>query len=433
MSAWSTMMHDAAPAALVLLGALPLDIYREIFARTEYATLRDACRLLNRALGKIAIQTLHARRYVPCAAGAPMQQVLDTGALLALVHVNWAREQVETHMLDVCTLPFGAFAVLLRTRQRSSFASVLLATFDARACLRRVQLLPLQQIAAQSDPTEIWPVLFREMRVHFMYVRGRHLYLLLLLDGRPLERYYLVRYTCGGVEPPLIRLAPRTLPRAVAQHGPARWTVLEPDMCAVAAVEPLRFALRCRGQRASDALDSAAADEYDQTVMLEMDGDLNVTRAVTLDAPCASNLARYEASAPWSGAYDDLSEQFTVDTHGRYVFVSQCVGTRPSVLLFEPRGGTLVQCVPLDGFERGPSITLIYATEPHVHVYALQPGLSAQVQLQSEHKTSVVTRSIRRDNRDESLLLEDGHVLTRLHVRRKQLVICKNALLPFAP
>ncbi len=274
MSAWSDKMRDVAPTAVSLLGALPLDVYRMIFAALDYATLRDACRALNSVLGPIACQTLAALRYTLNATDVvPLERAIDahvffthnrgtppaqTGDAEAEAAAEAAAEaEACKHTMAVlreCALPLGGFLLLLRVGYGTD-NRLLLASFNAQAKLARVLPLRLENSAVTAMPN---------YAVRFMYAHRRRVYILFYLFGMP-PTHVMVRYTLDVDELPLVRVMPPAFAHDEPRQGPQQWTGCSVETCAVAASEPLRLVLCCRGQPTVGLLD--------QAVMLEMDAD----------------------------------------------------------------------------------------------------------------------------------------------------------------
>ncbi len=410
MNACWSAVYDAASAAS-LLGALPLDVYRLIFRALDYATLRDACRVLNSVLGPVAQQTLDAMRYALAATDAvPISCAMPIAALrqrlfVPSTHVAHGSTQHTgfVYILDMCGLPLGGFLLVLHVHDAGRFQYAL-ASFSAHAKLERV--LPVQWPAEQLQLDAY------SVQVRFVYAHDRRVYIMLEYDA-PVRGAVLVRYALDANEPVQVRVVPRTLARDVPHEGPARWTELSVASCAVATTEPLRLVLCCNGVQTAPLLD--------QVVLLEMDADLNTTRALTLCTPDDNNL-QPDAPAPWpsSGHFSGVTAQFCVDTHGRYVFRAAQVGAGgAALLLFEPQHGALVTCVWLDACEphvtdRDAALYFVHTAAPHENIYLSFYGSDRIVQVfDAVNGTPPRISHVTYMELDHSapLLLDDGYLL----------------------
>ncbi len=417
---WSAVYNTAGAASL--LGALPLDVYRVIFRALDYATLRDACRMLNSVLAPVARQTLDALRYTLNATDAvPLQRTIDVQVFYACAAQTGDTQAAAaapactytTMILRACALPLGGFLLLLRVCCGTDDCRLLLASFNAQAKLMRV--LPLR-----LGP-KIGAIPLQYCTVRFLYAHRRCVYILLQRGTVP-PTHVMVRYTLDADEFPLVRAVPRALTHDVPRDGPQRWTKCTVETCAVASNESLRLVLCCRGQQTVGLLD--------QVVMLEMDSELNVRRVLTLCAPTRKDLAHCAIGAPWpdSGRYSGLEPQCAVDTHGRYVFLSKRVGAHAALLLFEPQCGVLLACMSLYTFETGVALGSLMTAEPHASLYVFQPRHSRAVRVSLgesvlAHESAQYLVVDRR-----AVVLDDGYVLVESHVRDKCLVLCKQPL-----
>ncbi len=371
MSACWSAVYDAAPAAVSLLGALPLDVYRVIFAALDYATLRDACRVLNSVLAPVARQTLDAMRYAPIADGdnaPPIQCSLEQRAFFTQWCSHWC-ERCRLSACAACALRLGGFMLALRVCcTMPDHAALLLASFSARGRLERVWPLPAEPLRVVLADEATLQISCARCTVLYLYAYERHVYLLLQHDESNLCA--MVRYARDTLfEAPRVLCFTHAVLHAVPRAGPARWTLLRVASCAVASIKPLRFALFCRGKGTST---------LDQVVMLEMDADLNLCRALTLTTPTETNAAGGDYRAPWpsSGMFSGLRLCFHVDAHGRYVFVSMQVGEHVSLLVFEPQHGMLITRVSLHVLRCDARLQLLCAGEPQrrVCLYQSSPG-----------------------------------------------------------
>ncbi len=438
-------MRRAAPATLSLLGALPLDVYREIFARTDYATLRDACRVLNTVLGPVALQTLHALRYRRNTEYvAPISVLSDTHMLVARwqaalgamfdPHARW-----QVQPLRACALPLGGFLVLVQLHDgryacTDSTDALALASFDAHANLQRVASLPLGSVCTDRNGGAIR---LAHCEAPYMHVDGHRVYILLRSYQTLPASHCMMRFLLDAADKHGFYVCP--VPRMPAAHvprdGPARWTTLQPESCAVSATAPLRLTLYCLGVRPNLAMD--------QAVMLEMDADLNPCRTLTLSTPTSQSLDAHQ-SAPWpaTGDYAGVCAQFQVDTYGRYVLLSSRVGAQPALLLFEPRDGVLLACVALTCFQCNSELTLLPRAEPHAIVCVGQPYMHCvmHVRLDAAGAADVCCVLCTRRNllgltRYDSFMrvkrrvtvLDDGYVLANPHIHDHDLVLEKFA------
>ncbi len=423
------------------LGSLPLDVYRLLFRAIEYRTL-CTCRTLNKTLAAVVRKALCARRYAPQTNDAHIYQCalnlrhneLDSnasqsefftvqstqiaatslnkqapGQCVDTVPIDWNANlrctACITSVLRACALPLGEFLAVIHLYDGANHTQMLLARFDARATLQRVFTLPLETLAAATQPEA------RRWSVRFMHAHERGMYL--LVRASRYAEYVLVCYRHGW--PLRVCVVDRTPECDWPRDGPALWTDLAPESCAVAttvhvATVPLQLVLCCRGVNVHG---------MDQIVMLEVDAvAMQVRRALTLSTPITSNLARYgaHADAPWprTGYYSGVQcQQFVVDTHGRYVFLSACVGARAALLLFDPRGGVLLACVAFEPLHVCSLATLLPIAEPHACVYVSCSccAHTFEVRLQSATAPFTVLRIPHVNAVKLGLLLEDGYVL----------------------
>ncbi len=407
MSAWSTRMRDAAPAAISLLGVLPIDVYRMIFCALDYATLRDACRMLNSVLGPIACQTLVTLRYTLNTNHATtIERSIDAPAILSPYDAG--------RIVGACALPLGGFLLLLRvTGWCPAVAALVLASFDAQAKLQRI--LPLR-----VSPVPHVPQPLADYDVRYMHAHGRCVYMLLVHR----ETQLMLCYTLDADEPPCVHILAHALASDVPREGPARWIEHSIQTCAVANVEPLRFVLCCRGRRGADALD--------QVVMLELDGAVRIRRALTLSTPTELNLARYETTAPWprSGHYAGLDPLFHVDTHGRYLFLSPQVDTCAALLLFEPQHGVLLACVSLGWHSFNLAFTSVPTAEPHssLYVHNYRDGCAVLISLRQVATPPTLCPVPYVAITHSSIRLDDGYVLVGASLDKDRLVLCKQPI-----
>ncbi len=400
MSAWPS---DA-------LGVLPLDVYRVIFAALDYATLRDACRTLNKTLAALARQVLITRRYAPHRHAAPSLRwgllAQDYARWHALIACKNARAclnepgarctDCDAHVSHACALPLGGFLLAIYARGcLDNTRRLLLAVFDAHATLQRVLPLHLGSTYLAYHP---W---------HVMLMRAHNRCVYILVEQQHMDAVSQPILLCYTHDAPLrISVLPCARTSDVPCDGPARWTRLILESCAVA---PPQLVLCCRG---------ANTGYMDQIVMLEMDlHDMRVRRTLTLEMPTETNLAQYAAhAAPWprTGQYSGVRRHFHVDPCGRYVFFSQQVGAHAALLLFEPLHGTLLAYVALEPLMCGTQITTLCTAEPHSRVYLsqLSPLCTVSVSLEDFIVSSCVPCiSPVLDAVVEPLLLDDGYML----------------------
>ncbi len=430
---WSAVYNAAGAASL--LGALPLDVYRVIFCALDYATLRDSCRSLNTALGPVALQTLRQRRYEPVAAAAdhtaqPIRCSFDPRAFCTRWCTHWCND-CNVSVCAACALPLGGFMLALCVRCRThDIHMFLLASFSARGRLERVWPLTKSLCMLSAYPVEDYNEIglklpLRECTVLQLYAFDRHMYLFLRYNHSHL--YVMVRCARDDISAaPRVLCVSSMLASAVPRVGPARWKFMEVLSCAVASTQPLRFALFCRG---------SVIDTLDQAVLLEVDADLHLYRALTLTTPTEELLPGYGAPWPSRGLYRGLDPCFHVDAYGRYVFSSALAGDCASLLLFEPQHGLLLACVPLPELQLDAPVLLLGAAEPqrNVCVYQRLTDRALHVDLPPPLVVVVAPSRVRcipfAQFYRRAVLLEDGYRLDlTLHTHDACLSVLKYAV-----